>query len=69
MEELVKQILKPKKPVEKDIYTPIELLDWFAGQALVGVMSNPVTRSWDANQLAEKAYEIADAMIKRSNRK
>lgn len=35
------------------------LRDWFAGQALVGLMQR---RDRTLPQLAEKAYDIADAM-------
>lgn len=38
------------------------LLDWFAGQALAGLLSDH-TRSMDPEELAEYAFEIADAML------
>lgn len=39
------------------------LLDWFAGQALVGLLSDPNIRD-DASRFAEAAYEQAAAMIR-----
>jgi hypothetical protein len=51
----------------------LELRDWLAGQALVGILMNPSTpRAGEspleehADALAEQAYAYADAMLKRS---
>ena len=43
-------------------YEGMTLLDWFAGQALAGLLSDH-TRSMDPEELAEYAFEIADAML------
>lgn len=39
------------------------LRDWFAGQALTGIMTSDGRPDGDANK-AQWAYEIADAMLK-----
>lgn len=45
-------------------YTPgMTLRDWFAGQALAGMMTNPKQVS-SAASIAAYAYEVADAMMK-----
>lgn len=42
------------------------LRDWFAGQALVGLMANILQySSWKV--IAEKCYQAADAMIAKAN--
>jgi hypothetical protein len=44
----------------------MSLRDWFAGKALAGLASNcdeAGLSSWCAAPLADRAYEIADAMI------
>lgn len=50
---------------------PIDLRDWFAGQALVGILVSPNTprpEVWPFDQhaasLAEQAYSYADAMLR-----
>lgn len=43
------------------------LRDWFAGQALAGLVADPNTRGWETENMPGKAefcYELADAMIK-----
>lgn len=45
-------------------YTPgMSLRDWFAGQALAGMMSRPLTQD-RLDFWAEVAYKMADAMMK-----
>lgn len=39
----------------------MSLRDWFAGQALAGIMTNPV--GGEQISVANKAYRIADAML------
>ena len=53
-----------------------DLRDWFAGQALVGLLSNsqyPTQASGEpfdqfAGKLTDSAYRIAEAMIKQARR-
>jgi hypothetical protein len=54
----------------------IDLRDWFAGQALVGILSNsqfPSQGSGEpfdqfAGKVTDSAYKIAEAMIKQGRR-
>jgi hypothetical protein len=54
----------------------IDLRDWFAGQALVGLLSNsqyPTQGSGEpfdqfAGKVTDSAYRIAEAMIKQARR-
>ena len=52
-----------------DNFSGMSLRDWFAGQALQGMLSNPANygsgHEWrDDATVAEQSYEIADDMIK-----
>ena len=52
------------QPNERGVYYPVHhqgmsLRDWFAGQALEGHGYD----GWGAQDIAEMAYEIADAML------
>lgn len=41
----------------------MSLRDWFAGQAIIGIISD--TRcNWSGHRMAEEAYSISDAMLK-----
>ena len=43
----------------------MSLRDWFAGQALVGIVTNQIERQIiDCNIIAGIAYNFADAMLK-----
>lgn len=44
-------------------YVGMSLRDWFAGQALVGLLANYAERTSEVD--ASAAYSVADAMIKR----
>ena len=37
--------------------------DWFAGQALAGIMANSMWVRQDASEVVLSAYHLADAMI------
>jgi hypothetical protein len=39
------------------------LRDWFAGQALGAMLTNPAAGSADKDAVAEQAYHYADAML------
>jgi hypothetical protein len=43
----------------------MSLRDWFAGQALVGILANEGTKTFDelARKQTEEAYWYADAML------
>lgn len=47
------------------IYPGMVLRDWFAGQAVIGLMSHLDVRTQliDEKKVAEAAYQIADAML------
>lgn len=45
-------------PVQSDGMSP---RDWFAGQALSAF--NPTPSAWKPDELAARAYEVADAML------
>lgn len=46
------------------------LRDWFAGQALVGLLANPkANEEWITNHAAKSAYNLADAMLEISRPK
>ena len=40
------------------------LRDWFAGQALVGLIAEPKTVAEPPHRIAKAAYLVADAMLK-----
>jgi hypothetical protein len=68
-------VIKNGEPVMADI-THIELLDWFAGQALAGILASshfPTQGSGEpfgqfAAKVTDLAFGIADAMMKQSRR-
>jgi hypothetical protein len=39
------------------------LRDYLAGQALTGLLANPVTYAWQDANTAGRAYHLADAML------
>lgn len=49
--------------------TEITLLDFFAGQALAGMNANPGNDSNTEYQLAEIAYDFAEAMLAERKRR
>ena len=55
----------PAFPTSPDYQDGMTLRDYFAGQALMGVLSNSkLDERIGENRLARSAYEIADAMLK-----
>ena len=60
-------------PLPSDWYTnPNEgmtLLDWFAGQALVGINANPYHYGLDHNDCARLSYNDAEAMLAERQRR
>lgn len=57
----------PAFPTRPDQYhvagQGMTLRDWFAGQALAGIIAQPNLEGWDPSITAEWAYELADAML------
>lgn len=45
-----------------DVYTGMSKRDWFAGQAIIGLMAHHGRHDFEHN-LAKVAYEIADQML------
>jgi hypothetical protein len=45
-------------------HSGLSLRDWFAGQALVGLVASPATDHCTFGSVASSAYGYADAMIK-----
>lgn len=43
---------------------PVAMRDWFAGQAIIGLLSNPEGMG-NIHRLAEAAYRIADALMEK----
>ena len=53
-------------PQSGDAWSGLSLRDWFAGQALMGMMSNPLWKElngWTWKSRAGEAYIAADAML------
>jgi hypothetical protein len=56
--------------------TGIELRDWFAGQALKGILSSspegiplsPLVTEQQLREIAKRSYELADAMMREHER-
>lgn len=42
----------------------MSLRDYFAGQAVTGIMLHEVAYSWAPDGIASRAYKIADALLK-----
>lgn len=49
----------------KQYWPGMSLRDWFAGQALIGLLSGQYSRNGGANlkEVPEEAYKIADALL------
>ncbi|MHC4994814.1 MAG: hypothetical protein ACYTGQ_07125 [Planctomycetota bacterium] len=52
-------------PQDPTLHFPVSLRDYFAGQALIGIMSNPHVWSSDLEPVdyTDMAYVFADAML------
>lgn len=53
-----------RKGEEEIIHTGMSLRDWFAGQALSGLTSNPNYNDIQYDVIAKEALEAADAILK-----
>jgi hypothetical protein len=60
----------PAFPVDGSFHPDkgMTLRDWFAGQALVGIIKEMPTSRPSAENLAREMYEMADAMIVERNK-
>lgn len=58
---------EPRGPAYGDRHDGMSLRDWFAGQALVGILSgywsNPDMCGLNPNDISQEAYKSADAML------
>jgi hypothetical protein len=57
----------PAFPIESDVighWSGLELRDYFAAKAMEGVISTNTSFLHNPEQLAAKAFEFADAMLK-----
>ena len=61
----------PPSPTTDATRGGMTLRDWFAGQALAGILSNPDLYYTDeeAESLAVRTYAIADTMLKERDKK
>ena len=60
-------IYQPDMNVGNDAGPGMSLRDWFAGQAMVGLMSDPGLRPSNLDEfehMATRLYQVADAMLK-----
>ena len=49
---------------QQGAYEGMSLRDWFAGQALAGMLSNPkMPNEFDTEPVAVAAYDLADSML------
>jgi hypothetical protein len=57
---------RPSSRTTKELQDGMTLLDWFAGQAMNGVLSNSNFQEQDIfnDELSQWAYRMAHAMIK-----
>lgn len=61
----------PSKANNTDKFEGMSLRDWFAGQALAGILASPNTIKINdepigsANEYADVAYGVADVMLER----
>lgn len=55
----------PSETLEYGLFPGMSLRDWFAGQALSGMINSPHVKSGvGPEDLAHDAYQFADAMLK-----
>lgn len=55
---------EPVNPGDHDPQAGMSLRDWFAGQALAGLVANKITlAASDAKRIPELAFVIADTML------
>jgi hypothetical protein len=52
----------------QEMSSGMTLRDYFAGQALAGLLTQPAEDAFEANHFATAAYQMADAMLKERSR-
>lgn len=52
------------QPINGCFYPGMSLRDWFAGQALAGLLSHGQWATTEADMFARDAYALADAMLR-----
>ena len=69
MSDTTKDDAGPAFPLAGTVYTGMDLRDWFAGQALIGLIARAVTLPpIPIKQRAVDAYKYADAMLEARKR-
>lgn len=58
----------PNKDELGNMIPGMSLRDYFAGQALAGLLTQPAEDEYGPKCFAEAAYEMADAMLKARNK-
>ena len=54
---------EPRGPVHGKAYDGMSLRDWFAGQALAGILGNPDFKHCTTDEIVMTARHVADAML------
>jgi hypothetical protein len=62
-EQLEAAVVKAVERTTFQVGVGVPLRDWFAGQALAGMLANS-NADWDWPSNARDAYEVADAMLR-----
>ena len=54
---------------DKIYYTGMDLLDYFATEAMHSFISNDKEEQWSCGNIAKFSYDMAEAMIKEKNKR
>ena len=69
IQELLSQPESLREDLREDLREGISLRDHFAGLAMQGLMAADVRVVWDNESIADLAYDQADAMLERREKK